>query len=46
GLLPVVLGGLLAAVIGIGKVIFLLGAIICAYGVYRIRYNRMNQSDQ
>ena len=46
GLLPVVLGGLLADVIGIGKVIFLLGAIICAYGVYRIRYNRMNQSDQ
>ena len=40
GMLPVVIGGLLADVIGVGNVIFLLGAIICAYGVYRIRYNK------
>ena len=41
GLLPVILGGVLADTIGVGKVIFLLGALVAAYSVYRVRYNRI-----
>ncbi len=41
GMLPVVLGGVLADVMGVGKVILILGAIVTGYGVWRIRYNRM-----
>jgi MFS transporter, DHA3 family, macrolide efflux protein len=41
GVIPVVAGGVLADTVGIGKVIFLLGAIIVAYGIYRLRYNRV-----
>lgn len=40
GILPVVIGGVLADVVGVGKVIFLLGICIAAYGVWRMRYNR------
>lgn len=40
GMLPIVLTGLLADVIGVGKVIFALGGIITFYGVWRMRYNR------
>lgn len=40
GILPVIVGGVLADTVGVGKVIFLLGASIAVYGVYRIRYNR------
>lgn len=40
GMLPVVVGGVLADLIGVGKVIFALGAMITVYGLYRIRYNK------
>lgn len=39
GMLPIVVTGLLADVIGAGKVIFALGIIITVYGVSRMRYN-------
>lgn len=39
GMLPIVVTGLLADVIGVGKVIFALGIIITVYGVSRMRYN-------
>ena len=39
GILPVIAGGILADVIGVGKVVFLLGALILLYGIYRIKYN-------
>ncbi|MEK7592334.1 MAG: MFS transporter [Patescibacteria group bacterium] len=42
GILPVVIGGLLADTIGIGKVIFLLGICIVLYGIVRIRYNKIS----
>lgn len=41
GMLPVVVGGVLADVVGVGKVIFLLGAVVLAYGLWRVRYNRV-----
>lgn len=41
GMLPVVVGGVLADVVGVGKVIFLLGAVVLVYGVWRVRYNRI-----
>lgn len=40
GMLPVVVGAILADVIGVGKVIFALGAMVVIYGIVRIRYNR------
>lgn len=40
GILPIVLTGLLADVIGAGKVIFSLGIIITFYGMWRMRYNK------
>lgn len=40
GILPVIVGGVLADVIGVGKVIFFLGMGVVAYGVYRVRYNK------
>lgn len=39
GILPVVVGGVLADVIGVGKVLFLLGASILLYAFLRMRYN-------
>lgn len=38
GLVPVIAGGALADVIGVGNVIFLLGLGIVAYALYRLRY--------
>lgn len=40
GIIPVFAGGILADVIGVGKVIFLLGMLIIAYGIFRMRYNK------
>lgn len=40
GMLPVVVGAILADVIGVGKVIFALGFLITIYAIFRIRYNR------
>ena len=40
GILPVMVGGVLADVVGVGKVIFLLGIFIMIYGIWRIRYNK------
>lgn len=40
GILPVVVGGVLADIIGVGRVIFILGLVIVSYGVLRMKYNR------
>lgn len=40
GIIPVLAGGLLADVIGVGKVIFFLGIFIICYGILRMRYNK------
>lgn len=40
GILPVIIGGVLADVAGVGRVIFLLGLLILAYGLWRMKYNR------
>ena len=40
GILPIVVSGMLADVIGAGKVIFLLGFVILLYGMWRVRYNK------
>lgn len=45
GVLPVIAGGILADIIGVGKVIFALGILITLYGILRGRYNRV-KSDQ
>ncbi len=39
GILPVLLGGILADVIGVGKVTFALGALVFVYGIARLKYN-------
>lgn len=39
GILPIVISGVLADVLGVGKVILLLGLGISAYGLFRMRYN-------
>jgi MFS family permease len=44
GLLPVVVGGILADFIGVGKVIFIVGIIVCAYAFVRIRYQSGNKN--
>lgn len=41
GILPIIAGGVLADTVGIGKVIFILGACIIVYGIYRVRYNKI-----
>lgn len=41
GILPVVVGGVLADIIGVGKVIFILGLLILSYGLIRLRYNKI-----
>lgn len=38
GMLPVVIGGVLADVIGVGNVLFVLGLIIVLFGVRRLRF--------
>jgi MFS family permease len=40
GILPVVIGGVLADVVGVGRVILLLGLVILAYGIFRMKYNK------
>ncbi len=40
GMLPVLVGGVLADVVGVGKVIFLLGLVLVGYGLWRVRYNK------
>jgi len=40
GILPILIGGVLADTIGIGKVIGLLGFILLVYSGFRIRYNK------
>lgn len=40
GIVPVIIGGVLADVVGVGRVIFLLGFIILAYGIWRMKYNK------
>lgn len=42
GILPVLLGGILADAIGVGKVISILGAVIALYGMYRVRYRKFS----
>lgn len=39
GLVPIFVSGVLADVIGVGKVIFLVGLVIFSYSLYRLRYN-------
>lgn len=40
GILPVIIGGVLADVLGVGRVIFIVGLFILAYGIYRMKYNK------
>jgi MFS family permease len=40
GILPVIIGGVLADVVGVGRVILLLGLVIFAYGIFRMKYNK------
>jgi MFS family permease len=40
GIFPVMVGGVLADVVGVGKVIFILGLSIAIYGIFRIGYNK------
>ncbi len=40
GVLPVVAGGILADVVGVGKVILILSIVIFSYGIWRVRYNK------
>ncbi|OGG01869.1 hypothetical protein A2Z33_01300 [Candidatus Gottesmanbacteria bacterium RBG_16_52_11] len=40
GVLPVILGGVLADAVGVGKVIFFLGICIFLYGAVRVQYKR------
>jgi len=40
GILPVVIGGILADALGVGRVVFFLGVLVFAYGAYRLKYNR------
>jgi hypothetical protein len=40
GILPVIIGGVLADVAGVGRVILLLGLLILAYGIWRMKYNK------
>jgi MFS family permease len=41
GILPVVLGGLLADTIGVGKVILILGSLVTFYGIFRVKYHQV-----
>jgi len=39
GIVPIVIGGILADTFGVGKVILLMGFVIFGYGIWRVRYN-------
>ena len=43
GILPVIIGGILADVAGVGSVIFFMGLLICCLGWVRVRYNKKTQ---
>ncbi len=40
GVLPVIIGGVLADIAGVGRVILLLGLVILTYGIWRMKYNK------
>ena len=40
GIVPVIIGGVLADMVGVERVILLLGIVILAYGIYRMKYNK------
>ncbi len=40
GILPVIIGGVLADILGVDRVIFLLGLVVLTYGVFRMKYNK------
>lgn len=40
GIIPVVIGGILADTIGVGKVILIVGVCIVAYGMIRVQYTK------
>jgi MFS family permease len=40
GMLPILIGGVLADTIGVGKVLLFLGILVCIYSGFRIRYNK------
>ncbi len=40
GILPVIIGGVLADAVGVGRVILLLGLVILSYGIWRMKYNK------
>lgn len=40
GILPVIISGVLADTIGVGKVILLLGTLVAFYGLFRVKYNK------
>ncbi len=44
GMLPVLVGGILGDMIGVGKVIFFLGILISGYGLVRMRYTKIERS--
>ncbi len=39
GILPVIVGGVLADTVGIGNVLLILGLALAGYGIFRLRYN-------
>lgn len=43
GMLPVLVGGILGDMIGVGKVIFFLGILIFGYGLVRMRYTKIEK---
>jgi DHA3 family macrolide efflux protein-like MFS transporter len=43
GILPVIISGILADTVGIGKVILILGLGIVLFSLYRVRYNKDSQ---
>jgi hypothetical protein len=40
GILPVMIGGIFADFVGVGKVIMALSILIIGYGIFRIQYNK------
>jgi MFS family permease len=40
GMIPILIGGVLADTIGVGKVLLFLGILVCIYSGFRIRYNK------
>lgn len=40
GIIPVIIGGILADMVGVSRVILILGVLILTYGIYRMKYNK------